>query len=241
MCRPDSISILLAAFLIFLGGCAKAGQTEVDSEEQTGIRIVFLGDSITEAGALPGGYVMLVADSLQAAYPDKSISVIGAGISGNKVPDLEARLNTDVLAKEPTHVVIYIGINDVWHHFEFDHTTGTEPDVYETGLRNLIASIQGIGATVLLCTPSVIGEDPGSDAPVNQRLMQYASISRQVAESTGAHLCDLRAAFEKYLQENNTDKRHDGLLTSDGVHLNETGNRFVAAFMMQHLRAVLER
>lgn len=241
MCRPDSISILLAASLIFLGGCATEKQAENDSKHQDNIRIVFLGDSITEAGALPGGYVMLVADSLQAAYPDKSISVIGAGISGNKVPDLEARLNTDVLAKEPTHVVIYIGINDVWHHFEFDHTTGTEPDVYETGLRSLIASIQGVGATVLLCTPSVIGEDPGSDAPVNQRLMQYASISRQVAASTGAHLCDLRVAFEKYLQEHNTDKRYDGLLTSDGVHLNETGNRFVAAFMMQHLRAVLER
>lgn len=241
MCAPDSISVLLAASLVLLAGCATEEQSEVESERQADARIVFLGDSITEAGALPGGYVMQVADSLQAAYPDRSIAVIGAGISGNKVPDLEARLNTDVLAKEPTHVVIYIGINDVWHHFEFDHTTGTEPDVYETGLRNLIASIQGVGATVLLCTPSVIGEDPGSDAPVNQRLMQYASISRQVAESSDAHLCDLRAAFEKYLQEHNTDKRYEGLLTTDGVHLNEAGNRFVAAFMMQHLRAVLER
>lgn len=238
MNMPDSI--LLAAFLVLLGGCATEEQSEVDSEHQADIRIVFLGDSITEAGALPGGYVTLVADSLQAAYPDKSIAVIGAGISGNKVPDLEARLNTDVLAKEPTHVVIYIGINDVWHHFEFDHTTGTEPDVYDTGLRNLIASIQGTGATVLLCTPSVIGEDPGSDAPVNQRLMQYASISRQVAESSGVHLCDLRTAFEEYLREHNTDKRYEGLLTSDGVHLNEAGNHFVAAFMMRNLHAVLE-
>ena len=238
MYTPDTM--LLFAFLVLLGGCATEEQSAYDLEHQADVRIVFLGDSITEAGALPGGYVMLVEDSLQATFPNRSITVIGAGISGNKVPDLEARLNTDVLEKEPTHVVIYIGINDVWHHFEFDHTTGTEPDIYETGLRNLIASIQGVGATVLLCTPSVIGEDPGSDAPVNQRLMQYASISRQIAESSGAHLCDLRTTFEEYLQEHNTNKRYEGILTSDGVHLNEAGNRFVAAFMMQHLRAVLE-
>lgn len=198
-------------------------------------RIIFLGDSITEAGAMPGGWVTTIADSLA----HRGIEVLGAGISGNKVPDLEARLERDVLAKNPSLVVIYIGINDVWHHFEFDHTTGTEPDVYERGLYGLIASIREAGANVLLCTPSVIGEIPSSTAPVNRRLAEYADISRSVAAATGTYLCDLRLAFEEYLATNNPDGLNKGILTTDGVHLNDEGNRFVAAFMLSHLRTVL--
>ena len=201
-------------------------------------RIIFLGDSITEAGANPGGYVSLVADSLQKISVD--IVVQGAGISGNKVPDLLGRLDADVLAHEPTYVVIYIGINDVWHHFEFDQVTGTDPETFENGLGELIDRIEEAGAVPLLCTPSVIGEDTGSDSAVNIRLQEYAQISRSVAENKGTHLCDLRVAFEEYLTANNPDKAYEGILTSDGVHLNANGNRFVASFMVQQLRSVLE-
>jgi len=228
--------VLLLFLLILLGGCV---QEEAPPEPSTPARIVFFGDSITEAGVAPGGYVTLVSDSLKQGYPNRSIEVIGAGISGHKVPDLQERLVRDVLAKEPTHVVIYIGINDVWHFYQFEGATGTEPEVFEQGLRDLITAMQQAGAEVLLCTPSVIGEDPGSDTPVNQRLMEYAEISRGVASTSGAHLCDLRAAFETYLQTHNPDKAYEGILTSDGVHLNDTGNRFVAGLMLDHLRPLL--
>ena len=200
--------------------------------------IIFLGNSITEAGANPGGYVTLVADSLQAL--DAEIEVMGAGISGNKVPDLLARLDEDVLAHEPTHVVIYIGINDVWHHFEFDHVTGTDPETFEEGLGELIDRVEQIGAAVLLCTPSVIGEDTESDAEVNLRLAEYAQLTRSVAQEKDVHLCDLRASLEAYLVDQNPDKAYDGILTTDGVHLNAAGNRFVADFMLKELQSVLE-
>lgn len=200
-------------------------------------RIIFLGDSITEAGANPGGYVTLVADSLQVL--DAEIEVFGAGISGNKVPDLLARLDEDVLAHEPTHVVIYIGINDVWHHFEFDHVTGTDPKIFEEGLGELIDRIEQSGAAVLLCTPSVIGEDTESDAEVNLSLAEYAQLTRGVAQEKEVHLCDLRASLEAYLVDQNPDKAYDGILTTDGVHLNAAGNRFVANFMIKELQSVL--
>ena len=113
--------VVVAAVLIFTAGCSPS------------TRIVFFGDSITEAGAQPGGYVALLEQKFQD-HGNPSVEVIGAGISGNKVPDLLARLDRDVLSHNPTHVVIYIGINDVWHHFEFDHVTGTDPDTYREGL-----------------------------------------------------------------------------------------------------------
>ena len=225
-------SFITCALMLIL--TAGSGQQPVLAQT----RVVFLGDSITEAGVQPNGYVILVADSL--AQIDADIKVIGAGISGNKVPDLLGRLDTDVLALEPTHVVIYIGINDVWHHFEFDQVTGTAPDIFEEGLHELVDRIRAEGAEPLLCTPSVIGEDPDSDAEVNQRLMEYADISRSVADSAGVTLCDLRAAFEVHLREHNTEKAYQGVLTSDGVHLNEEGNRFVARFITTAILQALD-
>ena len=232
------VLLLPVLLVLFAAGCAREeAQPEPTTPAPT--RIVFLGDSITEAGVQPGGYVTLFADSLKQRRPDRSIEVIGAGISGNKVPDLQARLEGDVLAHDPTHVVIYVGINDVWHFYEFDHVTGTEREVFEQGLHDLIASIQEVGAGVSLCTPSVIGEDPHSNAPVNQHLMEYAEITRAVAAESGAHLCDLRAAFGQHLEAHNPDKLYEGILTSDGVHLSEAGNHFVAGLMLDHLSPLL--
>ena len=90
-----------------------------------------------------------------------------------------------------------------------------------------------------MCTPSVIGEDTESDAEVNLRLAEYAQLTRGVAQEKEVHLCDLRASLEAYLVDQNQDKAYDGILTTDGVHLNAAGNRFVADFMIKELQNVL--
>ena len=196
-------------------------------ELKPGDRIVFLGDSITQAGDAPGGYVDLVRKQL--ANDGRDVTVIGAGISGNKVPNLEARLDADVIAKKPTLTVIYIGINDVWHS---QNGAGTPRDVYEAGLRNLVGRLNDAGSKVLLCTPSVIGEKPNRTNPLDGMLDEYCAISRRVAEDTGTPLLDLREAFMTALKEKNPEMKEKGIFTPDGVHLNDAGNRFVADQML---------
>ena len=197
-----------------------------------GERIVFLGDSITQAGAGPGGYVTLVKEAVAAALPEAGVEVLGAGISGNKVPDLERRLDRDVLAKQPTTVVVYIGINDVWHS---QRGQGTPKDVYEKGLRSLVERIRAAGARVVLCTPSVIGEKAAGTNPLDAMLDEYAGVTRSVAAELKTGLVDLRKAFVAHLAAQKKDETDRGLLTSDGVHLNAAGNRFVADRMLEAL------
>jgi acyl-CoA thioesterase-1 len=85
-------------------------------------RIVTLGDSITEAGGQPGGYVWWMARYLRAVYPSQNIEVVNAGISGHKSTDMQARFQRDVLDKKPDLVTISVGVNDVWHAFrDFEH------------------------------------------------------------------------------------------------------------------------
>jgi len=138
------------------------------------------------------------------------------------------------LAKKPTVVVIYIGINDVWHG-EKDPARGTTPDKFEAGLKELIGKCTKAGARVLLCTPSVIGEKPDGSNNLDAKLDEYSEISRKVAKELDLPLCDLRKAFLDHLKEKNVDKKEKGILTSDRVHLNDAGNKFVAEVMLKSL------
>jgi lysophospholipase L1-like esterase len=228
-------SALLAAAVVLLPGmCSAQGEGHSPAPLKKGDRVVFLGDSITQAGVGVKGYVTLVKQALAEKHRDLGIEVIGAGISGNKVPDLQRRLERDVLAKKPTVVIIYIGINDVWHG-ERDPRNGTPKDKFETGLKEIIAKIKDAGARVVLCTPSVIGEKTGGGNNLDAKLDEYSDISRRVARETKSELCDLRKAFVDHLKEHNPENRERGILTSDRVHLNESGNRFVAERMLKCL------
>ena len=232
LCSPK----LAAAFLaVAIGSSFLATASRTPATEpalKPGERIVFLGDSITQAGAQPGGYVTLVRETLAKTHPDLKAEIIGAGISGNKVPDLEKRLDRDVLSKKPSLVVIYIGINDVWHS---QMGKGTPKDVYEAGLKSLIQRIRDGGARVILCTASVIGEKTDGSNKLDPMLEEYCGISRAVAKETGTQVLDLRQAFLAHLKEHNKSGAEKGILTSDGVHLNPTGNQFVAAQMLAAL------
>lgn len=218
-------ALLIPALCAMAISMAASTGNAAETALKKGERIVFLGDSITQAGAGPGGYVTLVKEQLAKAHPDLAIEVIGAGISGNRVPDLEARLDRDVIQKKPTLVVIYIGINDVWHSL---NGRGTSKADYEQGLRKIVRQIQDAGARVMLCTPSVIGEKHDGSNQLDAMLEEYSQISRKVASETRSRLLDLRKEFLAHLKAANKDNAEKNVLTSDGVHLNPAGNRFVA-------------
>ncbi len=228
------VSCLMASIaLSMIGVNGMADEPEVTLKK--GDRVVFLGDSITQGGdSHDKGYVRLIRKALTEKHNDWGIEVIGAGISGNKVPDLQRRLEKDVLSRKPTVVVIYIGINDVWHG-EKDPARGTRPEAFSAGLKDVISRCTAAGATVVLCTPTVIGEKKGGANSLDEKLDQYSEISRGLAKELKLPLCDLRKAFVDYLKEHNPENVEKGILTSDRVHLNSDGNKFVAETMLKVL------
>ncbi len=222
---------LSALFTVFALAIPAFAAEPDASPLKKGEKIIFLGDSITAGGVSAKGYVTVIKNTLTEKYKDLGIEVIGAGISGNKVPNLQTRLEKDVLAKKPTLVVIYIGINDVWHG-EKDPARGTSKEKFEAGLKEIIGKIKDGGARVVICTPTVIGEKKAGANSLDAKLDEYSDISRKVAKDTGSQLCDLRKAFADYLAKNNPDDKEKGVLTGDRVHLNEAGNKLVAETML---------
>ncbi|MHA8103175.1 SGNH/GDSL hydrolase family protein [Aquirufa nivalisilvae] len=200
------------------------------------IKIVFFGDSITQAGVSKTGYITQMQGMLAAQGIGDKYELIGAGIGGNKIYDLYLRHEDDLLSKKPNITVIYIGINDVWH--KTSSRTGTDADKFERFYNALIKKIQAAGSQVLICTPTVIGERYDATNENDGDLNRYSDIIRRIAKNNNCTLIDLRKAFLTYEQNNNPENKESGILTSDRVHLNETGNKFLAETMWSVLKDI---
>lgn len=196
-------------------------------------KIVFFGDSITQAGVNKGGYIDRIQNFINQRSLQEKYELAGAGIGGNKVYDLYLRLEDDVLAKDPQVVVIYVGINDVWH--KTSSGTGTDIDKYEKFYVAIIKKLQAKNIKVIVCTPSVIGEKKGNANLQDADLDKYSDVIRRLATTYNCTLIDLRASFAQYEQEYNTEDKESGILTTDRVHLNEKGNQLVADEMIKGL------
>lgn len=195
-------------------------------------RIVFFGDSITQAGVQNGGYIDLISQGIQQRSAGDKYELIGAGIGGNKVYDLYLRLEDDVLSRKPDLVVIYVGINDVWHKTS---GTGTDLDKYEKFYVAIIKKLQANNIKVAVCTPTVIGELKNNANPQDSDLNAYSEVVRRLAMTYKCILIDLRKAFSDYIHQNNNDNKESGLLTTDRVHLTPAGNKLVAEEMIKAL------
>jgi lysophospholipase L1-like esterase len=199
-------------------------------------RVIFFGDSITQQGADPGGYITLVEDQCKAEHREKQYDFIGSGISGNKVYDLYLRLENDVLSKKPDVVLIFIGVNDVWHKQLLG--TGTDADKFGLFYQSIINKLLTQKIRVVLCTPAVIGEKYDRSNEQDAEMDRYSDIIRLLATKNNLPLVDLREKFISYSRANNPNNDSKGILTTDGVHLNEKGNGLVAAEMWKAIKSL---
>jgi isoamyl acetate esterase len=199
-------------------------------------RVIFFGDSITEAGVKPGGYITRIDSMCRLENRSGEFEFIGAGIGGNKVYDLYLRMEEDVMNKNPDVVIIYIGVNDVWH--KTSSGTGTDADKFERFYNAILKKFREKNIKTILCTPAAIGEKTDFTNQQDGDLNRYSGIIRDIAVKNSVPLVDLRKAFLEYNLKNNTENKEAGILTTDRVHLNAKGNQLVAAEMWRVLKSL---
>jgi len=206
----------VVALALFASCCVFAVSAEIPVK--TGDAIAFLGDSITQQGnQAPGGYIHLVVDGLKAAGVEAR--PIAAGISGHKSNNMLARVDKDVIAKQPQWMTLSCGVNDVWHG-----ANGVPLDAYMTNITALVDKVDAAGIKVVVLTATMITEDPA--AANNVKLAPYNDFLRQLAKERGYPLADLSADM------------HDGVkqgarFTSDGVHMAFAGNKMMASGILR--------
>ncbi|MCJ7842245.1 SGNH/GDSL hydrolase family protein [Lederbergia sp. NSJ-179] len=197
-------------------------------------RILLIGDSITDTGrredpeGLGFGYVRLIHDELLVTYPEKNIEIINRGIGGDRVTNLQARWDEDVLSEEPDYVSISIGINDVWRQLDQPQMEQVYPEQFEEIYHELC---QKTKAQLILMEPTVIEEDLDSEG--NRKLVDYVEIVRRLAKQYHAILVPTHQDFQYYLLSGNEHP-----LTTDGVHMNSAGNMLMARSWMKACAAL---
>jgi len=183
-------TVLVVGFIAFAPLHAQDEKTP-ELPISSGQKIAFLGDSITQAGARPGGYCQLVIDGLKR----QGVEVTGvfAGISGHKSNQMLARLEKDVLSKNPDWMTLSCGVNDVWHG-----ARGVALEPYKTNITGIVDAAPAAGVKVMILTATMIKEDQAGD--LNQKLLPYNEFLRELAPAKGCLLADLNAEMQTELK-----------------------------------------
>lgn len=208
---------------------------------QPNSKLVMIGDSITDcgrtlpvgegsSGALGNGYVSFVDGLLVASCPELHIRIVNMGISGNTVRDLKQRWQTDVVDLQPDWLSIFIGINDVWRHFDTPYQPGWQVsiDEYEQTLDELLKQSQPLVRGLVLMTPYFI--EPNRMDPMRLMMDRYGEVVRRLAAKYEAVLVDTQAAFDAALQYIQPMS-----LAADRVHPNTAGHMILARVFLQAL------
>lgn len=208
---------------------------------QKNMKLLFMGDSITDAGRaqpiaeglfdpMGRGYVNFVDAFLNARYPELNLHVVNVGISGNTSRDLVARWQRDVVDLKPDWLSLMIGINDVYRQFDVPYMSSAHVyiDEYEANLKMLVGQTRQNVRGVTLMTPFFI--EGIKDEPVRAMMDRYSAVARKIAQRNDCVFVDTQGAFDEVLKH-----VHSSRISWDRVHPNQVGCAVIA---MAWLRAM---
>lgn len=206
--------------------------------------LVFVGDSLT-ALFPSSNYVAKVSACLHARFGD-DVRVTNAGVGGDYITRVQARLGKDVLRLEPkpTHVFIFLGHNDC----KLKSSSGyaepvVKPEDFDRQYREVISTLQkklGAKVIVMSATSSVYEITATTAAKAAkagkahnlfgkpEALERFNALARKAAADLGADHIDLYTPTQNHANK-------PCLFTADGVHINDAGNALVAQEILRYL------
>ncbi len=191
------------------------------------LKIVFQGDSITDAGRdkcnyhdMGPGYPKYASEAIKEAFPDVDFEFINQGISGNRTSQLFDRLYTDAIRFDPDVISFLIGVNDVWHR---SHHIETSDAQVALNYRSILESIKrNTKAKIVMIAPYSLD---GSDGVtyVEEGIPSVIKIVEELAKE----FADVYIPLNKYFDEAMKIQPTPLYYSADGVHPNEEGRKFI--------------
>ncbi len=212
--------------------------------------ILFQGDSITDCNrfrkenpdffervykalmkrkTLGEGYPLLVTEELESKQPGQ-FRFVNKGVSGDRIPDVYARIVRDIIKIKPDYMSILIGVNDIWHGFDFDNETGIErfEKVYNMLIEELKEEFPNL--KIMLLEPFILEGSATSNREgqperyknFRSGIEQVAVITKRLAEKHNLKFVELQALFDEA-----ATKVSPSELLSDGVHPTKKGHELI--------------
>lgn len=196
---------------------------------QSGEKVLFIGDSITDCGRrnentpLGQGYVLKITELITAKYPERQIEYVNMGIGGDIVEGLENRWDTDVIAEKPDWVSVKIGINNASRQLNQEVANEDYLPEWEESYRRILTRVQNeLSAPLFLFEIFYIEEDVENPRPL--AVDAYNERIHKLADEFDARLIRINEAFDTAVAA------RPGALwtTQDGVHPNAEGHTLMA-------------
>ena len=220
-------------------------------------RILYIGDSITDAGwGLAGGsalntnqrdltaldhimghgYAMLCTGWYQTVYPEANYEVINRGISGNTLANLASRWETDVIANSPDVLSILIGTNDIDQWLKGNKTTPFDYDAWETQYRTLINRVKADNPLVQIALGTPFVGSRSSDYETRSAMVaELASRVRTIATSMGCTLIP----YDELFAELTSNQPNTAYWIWDGIHPSPAGHYKMQQLWLQEAGALV--
>lgn len=225
-----ALGVMLAA------ACHPHARPQTSPADPSVVRIVFVGDSLVHRSAKDHGLLEQARAELSRRHPTRRFDVVDAGVNGDMIADIQARLDDDVIVLKPAAVVLYwdSDVSDVDESRMSTSEVAARRRAYRAVLQDVLTRLVRSGAHVIVSGPTLIGEAPRGQNPKDGMLDDYRRINRAVARSANVAYVDTRRAFLAQLAPQAASGQPKMRLTEDGEHLNDAGaavalRQFVAA------------
>jgi acyl-CoA thioesterase-1 len=208
---------------------------------ESGQKILFIGDSITDCGrredpaGLGSGYVKFFTELVMAYYPERDIAYINTGIGGNRITNLRDRWEEDALAHKPDWLSIKIGINDLHSYLRGD-PNGVSPELYAKIYDKLLQKTKKrLDCPIILIEPFYMSCDTSGQSfqsQVLEILPRYLETVHEMSEKYGTKLVRTHDMFQRQLQY-----RDSSTYCQEPVHPNPLGHLLIAVEVLKTLSA----
>ena len=186
------------------------------------IKILFQGDSVTDAGRnredfhyLGNGYPRYVAPALRERFPEDEFEFINLGMSGNRAEHLLARWKTDAVDINPDIISILIGVNDCWF---FEDKEALMPEEYfEYCYRSILEDIKNkTHAKIIMLEPFLL------DAPGLPKIHEDVERKKKIVYKLADEYADAFLKCQCIFDEASAD-RPPMYWAEDGIHTTHEG------------------
>ena len=205
------------------------------------MKILFQGDSITDGARYKSrasewdknhqighSYVYILTGLLGMNFPERELSFVNKGISGNAVTDLLARWQGDALDMEPDVLSVLVGVNDCLRECR-----KTAPDLsasaYEENYRKLLTASRekNPNLKIILLEPfaHIEGQqNTGASETVRRAILRGEQKAvRRLAKEFDAVFVPLQGVFDEAMT-----LREPTYWIWDGTHPTEAGHALIA-------------